>query len=99
MLVSSSLFELISNYYSLFKRSCDEHSCSHVYFSTYRESIFRQNVRYIHSKNRSPITYTLAVNHITDLSKVELKMMNGRRPSKGYNGGQPFNKNAYTVRS
>jgi len=62
-----------------------------------RESIFRQNVRYIHSKNRSPITYTLAVNHIADLSRTELRMMNGRRPSKGYNGGQPFNKNLYTA--
>ncbi|XP_067948053.1 digestive cysteine proteinase 2-like [Watersipora subatra] len=60
-----------------------------------REAIFRQNVRFIHSKNRSPINYTLAVNHMADMSHDELRLRNGRRPSKGPNHGRPFNRDAY----
>ena len=63
-----------------------------------RESIFRQNVRFIHSKNRSPVTFNLDINHMADMSRDELKLMNGKRHSKGYNGGQEFNKAAYGVR-
>ena len=62
-----------------------------------REAIFRQNVRFIHSKNRSPITYNLAVNHLADMSFEELRLRNGRKYSAVYNGGNAFNKDAYTV--
>lgn len=55
--------------------------------------------RYIHSKNRANMGYTLAVNHLADKSDGEIKSMNGYKKSKtdGYNGGKPFpyNKNDF----
>ncbi|XP_052215701.1 digestive cysteine proteinase 1-like isoform X1 [Dreissena polymorpha] len=53
---------------------------------------FRQNVRFIHSKNRQGLTYRLAVNHLTDLSRAELKMRNGYRHTPGDHGAQVFDK-------
>lgn len=46
--------------------------------------------RYIHSTNRQGRTFTLAVNHLADFSEDELKMMRGKLPTMGYNGGDPF---------
>ena len=46
--------------------------------------------RFIDSTNRQSLTYSLAVNHLTDLSNDELKMMRGYRPSKGPKGGIEF---------
>ena len=46
--------------------------------------------RFIDSNNRKSLTYSLAVNHMTDLSNDELKMMRGYRPSKGPKGGIEF---------
>ena len=46
--------------------------------------------RYIDSTNRKSLTYSLAVNHLTDLSNDELKIMRGYRPSKGPKGGIEF---------
>ena len=56
------------------------------------------NARFVNSKNRAGLTYRLAVNHLADLNDAEMKMMRGRKRSSGYNGGLPFNKNAYNVR-
>ncbi|KAI3386659.1 hypothetical protein SNEBB_007757 [Seison nebaliae] len=42
---------------------------------------FRQNLRFINSKNRAKLTYTLAVNHLADKSKEELKMLRGKSTS------------------
>ena len=51
--------------------------------------------RYIHSKNRQGLSFSLAVNHMADKSSVELRALNGRRYSAGYNGGLAFNKHKY----
>jgi len=64
-----------------------EHVCASVF----------ENARFINSKNRASLSYRLAVNHLADLSHVEMKMLCGRRYSPGYNGGLPFNKSAYNV--
>jgi hypothetical protein len=57
---------------------------------TTRQHIFRQNVRFIHSHNRAKKSFTVALNHLADLTFEELKVMRGYRHSFGYNGGQPF---------
>ena len=36
------------------------------------------------------LTYSLAINHMTDFSDDELKVMKGYRPSKGPKGGIEF---------
>lgn len=56
----------------------------------HRLNIFRQNLRYIHSKNRAKLTYTLAVNHLADKTEDELKARRGYRSSGVYNTGKPF---------
>jgi len=56
----------------------------------HRINNFRQNMRYIHSKNRAGLSYRLAPNHLTDLSADEMRRMRGKLNSKGYNGGLPF---------
>jgi len=55
-----------------------------------RLNIFRNNFRYIHSTNRQGLTYRLAVNHLADRTEDELRVLRGRKYSKGYNGGKPF---------
>ncbi|KAK7484063.1 hypothetical protein BaRGS_00024675 [Batillaria attramentaria] len=57
-----------------------------------RKHIFRQNVRFINSKNRAGLSYKMAVNHLADRTESELKMLRGFRRTKGYPGGLPFNK-------
>jgi len=49
-------------------------------------------IRYIRSKNRANVGYTLAVNHLADYSSTELKSMCGYRKlsEEEYNGGEPF---------
>ena len=64
-----------------------------------RKDIFRQNVRYIHSKNRQGLTYTLAVNQMADMTNSEMATMRGRLRSKGYNGGAPFHYSNYELDS
>ncbi|XP_025417805.1 digestive cysteine proteinase 1 [Sipha flava] len=63
-----------------------------------RKNYFRQNLRYIHSKNRANLGYTLAVNHLADHSDEEIKSMCGYKKQKDeYNGGNafPYNKNDF----
>lgn len=55
-----------------------------------RMEVFRQNLRFIHSKNRARLGYTLAVNHLADRTDLELKALRGRVHSGVYNGGRPF---------
>ena len=52
--------------------------------------------RYVHSMNRAGLTYTLKLNHLADLDAGELRVMRGRRPSSGYNGGRAFNSSLYS---
>ncbi|KAL7732364.1 hypothetical protein ACLKA6_004347 [Drosophila palustris] len=56
----------------------------------HRKNIFRQNLRYIHSKNRAKLSYSLAVNHLADKSDEELKARRGYKPSGVFNTGKPF---------
>lgn len=51
-----------------------------------RKSTFMQNLRFIHSKNRAKLGYSLGVNHLADKTKDELKALNGFRSSGVYNG-------------
>lgn len=48
--------------------------------------------RFIHSKNRANVGYSLAVNHLADYSNAELKSMLGYRKvrQEKSNGGKPF---------
>ena len=50
--------------------------------------------RFIHSHNRKHLPYTLASNHMADMTNEEMGIMRGRLRSSGYNGGLPF---AYTT--
>lgn len=51
-----------------------------------RKSNFMQNLRFIHSKNRAKLGFSLGVNHLTDKTSDELKALNGFRSSGVYNG-------------
>ncbi|KAL1454817.1 hypothetical protein WDU94_008951 [Cyamophila willieti] len=55
-----------------------------------RKTVFTQNLRFIHSKNRAGLSYKLGVNHLADRSDAELKALRGNRPTGGYNGGKAF---------
>lgn len=56
-----------------------------------RHSIFMQNLRYIHSKNRAQLGFSLGVNHLADRTPDELKSLRGFKKTVGvYNGGKPF---------
>lgn len=55
-----------------------------------RRLIFTQNLRYIHSKNRAQLGYSLSVNQLADKTPDELKALRGFRSSGVYNGGLPF---------
>ena len=53
--------------------------------------------RYIHSKNRASLGYTLKVNHLADLTVQELKKMRGYRPSGKSSNALPFDKTQFKV--
>ncbi|XP_050527447.1 digestive cysteine proteinase 1 [Daktulosphaira vitifoliae] len=56
-----------------------------------RKNYFRQNLRFIHSKNRANTGYTLAVNHLADKSELELKSLYGyKKTILENNGGKHF---------
>lgn len=55
-----------------------------------RQHIFTQNLRFIHSKNRAQLGFSLAVNHLSDKTSDELKALRGFHSSGVYNGGKPF---------
>lgn len=50
--------------------------------------------RYIHSKNRAGLSYTLDVNHLADRTEKELKKMRGYRYTHGERGGRKFSMGA-----
>jgi len=54
--------------------------------------------RFIHSKNRAGLTYRLAVNHLADLSRSELKLRNGYRHTPGDHGALVFDKSTVNPR-
>lgn len=54
--------------------------------------------RYIHSKNRANLGYTLAVNHLADYSDAQIKSMCGyKKKDDESNEGKafPYNKNDF----
>ncbi|KAG8240428.1 hypothetical protein J437_LFUL003142 [Ladona fulva] len=57
---------------------------------THRMNVFRQNMRFISSKNRAGLGFQLGINHLADRTDEELKVLRGRSYSGEYNGGQPF---------
>lgn len=56
----------------------------------HRQNVFMQNLRYIHSKNRERLSFSLGVNHLADRTEDELKALRGYKSSGVYNGGSPF---------
>jgi len=58
-----------------------------------RKSNFIHNHRFVQSNNRKNFLFKLKLNHLSDRSNEELKMLRGRVISKGYNGGNPFDDN------
>ncbi|XP_065506708.1 counting factor associated protein D-like isoform X2 [Caloenas nicobarica] len=62
----------------------------------HRQSIFVHNMRFVHSRNRAALSYTLALNHLADRTAQELAALRGRRRSGDPNNGQPFPSRLYT---
>ncbi|CAG2168067.1 unnamed protein product, partial [Oppiella nova] len=63
-----------------------------------RKDVFRQNLRFISSKNRENIGYRLSVNHLADLTDFERRSLRGKRYSGvEYNGGLEFDKTKYSL--
>uniref|UniRef100_A0A8C3PVL0 Uncharacterized protein n=1 Tax=Chrysolophus pictus TaxID=9089 RepID=A0A8C3PVL0_CHRPC len=56
----------------------------------HRQRIFVHNMRFVHSKNRAALSYSLALNHLADRTPQEMAAMRGRRRSGDPNHGLPF---------
>ncbi|XP_025110869.1 digestive cysteine proteinase 2-like [Pomacea canaliculata] len=82
---------------TMFMQFKEKHSKKYVHKEEHanRENIFRQNIRYINSKNRAGLPYQMSINHLADRSDSELKMLRGFRRTKNYPGGLPFNKTEF----
>ncbi|KAI2805444.1 hypothetical protein BLOT_004441 [Blomia tropicalis] len=66
--------------------------------STKRQHFFRHNYRFIMAHNRKTTSFKLGVNHLTDRSNDELKVLRGvRSTNKEYNGGMYFDKTKYNM--
>ena len=52
--------------------------------------LLHEHYRYIHSKNRAGLGFSLAVNHLADLSHFEIKRLRGYTNSRQPNNAQPF---------
>ncbi|XP_070970469.1 digestive cysteine proteinase 1 [Oncorhynchus clarkii lewisi] len=61
-----------------------------------REHAFVHNLRYVHSMNRAGLSFSLAVNSLSDLSMSELSAMRGRNGGNRPNNGLPFPMHLYT---
>uniref|UniRef100_A0A3Q3JZT6 Peptidase C1A papain C-terminal domain-containing protein n=1 Tax=Monopterus albus TaxID=43700 RepID=A0A3Q3JZT6_MONAL len=60
-----------------------------------REHIFFHNLRYIHSKNRAGLSFSLSLNSLSDRTMSELATMRGRKQGKTPNRGLPFPSKLY----
>ncbi|XP_030203114.1 digestive cysteine proteinase 1 [Gadus morhua] len=60
-----------------------------------REHAFVHNLRYVHSKNRAGLSFSLALNPLSDRTVTELATMRGRRHGKTPNRGLPFPSSMY----
>nr|AAO60045.1 midgut cysteine proteinase 2 [Rhipicephalus appendiculatus] len=64
-----------------------------------RRDIFRQNLRFIDSKNRANLGYNLAVNHLADRTREEISVLRGRLQSKdGSSRAEPFPRHRFTAK-
>lgn len=64
-----------------------------------RKNIFRDNYRYILSKNRQNTNFKMSVNHLTDFTQNEMKSLRGRLYSGvTNNGGKHFDKKRYNLK-
>ncbi|CAB1320698.1 unnamed protein product [Coregonus sp. 'balchen'] len=61
-----------------------------------REHAFVHNLRYVHSMNRAGLSFSLAVNSLSDRSMSELSAMRGRNRGKRPNNGLQFPMHLYT---
>lgn len=52
--------------------------------------------RFVHSRNRAALSYTLSLNHLADRTPQELAALRGRRRSGTPNNGLPFPTELYT---
>lgn len=55
-----------------------------------RHHVFMHNLRYIHSKNREHLGFSLTVNRFADRTDDEMKALRGFRRTVKYNGGRSF---------
>ncbi|POI19585.1 hypothetical protein CIB84_016671, partial [Bambusicola thoracicus] len=62
----------------------------------HRQRIFVHNMRFVHSKNRAALSYSLALNHLADRTPQEMAALRGRRRSGDPNHGLPFPAEHYT---
>ncbi|XP_037549264.1 digestive cysteine proteinase 1 [Nematolebias whitei] len=60
-----------------------------------REHAFLHNLRYVHSKNRAGLSFSLALNSMSDRTMSELATMRGRQRGKTPNKGLPFPSRLY----
>lgn len=79
-------FEHFKQHHAINYHSKEEHH--------YRLNVFRQNLRYINSKNRANLGYKLAVNNLADKTDEEIRARRGRiynpNGDTPTNGGKPF---------
>lgn len=68
-----------------------------VFCSGKRARICLIHFSFVHSTNRAGLSYKVALNHLADLTSAEMAVMRGRKRSKGYNGGLPFNKDKFNL--
>lgn len=75
---------------SEFNRFINKHGKTYVTSDEHenRKNIFKQNLRFIHSKNRQRLGFSLAINHLSDKTDTEIKALLGYRSSGGYNGNK-----------
>lgn len=52
--------------------------------------LFSCHYRYVHSKNRAGLSFSLALNSLSDRTMSEVFTMRGRKQRKTPNGGLPF---------
>jgi len=55
-----------------------------------KKNVFKHNLRYIHSRNRASLNYSLAVNHLADKTASEIKLMLGLKKTPGNHGGKTY---------
>lgn len=79
---------VFKDFLKMYRRDYENHIVMDEY--EIRKDHFRQNLRFIHAKNRQNLGYRLAINHLADRHPDELKVLRGRLRSTGYNGGKPF---------